>query len=199
VLIVRVVRLPYQAPTRPPWFRRHPALAVGVAVVVFCVVLWLRLLLDDPGQLVELFYALPVALLTVTHGRRGGALAGLLVSGLLVLGGIVDPTSLNLLGWCGRLLALLLLAGLLGDATDRLRRAEARQLRLEQVAQRQRDAAEVNDALVQSLSAAKWALEAGDLERGLRIITETGGRAQQLVTDLLRDADDARTTQPPRR
>ena len=83
--------------------------------------------------------------------------------------------------------ALILLGGLLGDAADRLRRSEAALRRLEAAAQRHRDAAEINDSIVQRVAAAKWALEAGRPERALDIIADTIEIAQELVAELLRD------------
>jgi hypothetical protein len=182
-----------------PWFRRRPRRAVAVAVAVFGAVLALRLTVGDPAEPVNLLYSLPIALLAVAGGRRGGLLGGVLAAALLASWAVLDRVQLSPLGWCGWLLPLLLLGGLLGDATDRLRGSQTELLRLETAAQRHRDAAEVNDGLVQGLTAAKWSLEAGDLDRGLQIITETSTRAQALVSELLRGVDRPRTTLPPRR
>jgi hypothetical protein len=77
---------------------------------------------------------------------------------------------------------------LLGDALDGLRRAEASRIRLAEAERRHREAVQLNDTIVQSLSAAKWALESEDLDAGLEIVTETLGRSQQLVSDLIRGA-----------
>jgi hypothetical protein len=97
--------------------------------------------------------------------------------------------ELSPLGWASRLTPLLLLGYLLGDAVARLRRAESARLRLEDAARRHRDAVQLNDSIVQSLSAAKWALEGGDLEGGLQIVTETLHLGNQLVSDLIRSTD----------
>ena len=106
---------------------------------------------------------------------------------LLVLWSAISNASLTPLGWLTRIGPLLLLGLLLGDALDRLRRAEAERLRLSESERRHRDAVQLNDTIVQSLSAAKWALEAGDLDGGLEIVTGTLGQSQQLVSDLIRD------------
>ena len=93
------------------------------------------------------------------------------------------------IGWATRIVPLLLLGVLLGDAFDRLRRAQVERIRLLEAERRHREAVQLNDTIVQSLSAAKWALEAHDLEGGLEIVTDTLDRSQQLVSDLIRGAE----------
>jgi len=92
------------------------------------------------------------------------------------------------LGWIARIAPLLLLGLLLGDAMDRLRRAEATRIRLEEAERRHREAVQLNDTIVQSLSAAKWALEGSDLAAGLAIVDETLIQSNRLVSDLIRGA-----------
>jgi hypothetical protein len=46
-------------------------------------------------------------------------------------------------------------------------------------------AVEINDTLVQRAAMAKWALEAGDVERALAILEETVDVGQRLVTALI--------------
>ena len=105
---------------------------------------------------------------------------------------MVESADLTALGWVSRAVPLLLLGGLLGNAVDRLRVSETRRHHLEEVAVRQRQAAEINDTIVQGLAAAKWSLEAGQLTRGLEVVDETLGIAHRLVNELLGDADEPR-------
>jgi hypothetical protein len=66
---------------------------------------------------------------------------------------------------------------------------------------RHRDAIEINDSVVQALVAAKWALEVGNVERGLDAVSDALGTAQQLVADLLGDSvqpSDAQFRSQPR-
>ena len=172
-----------------PWFLSRPRLTVGVAVALYVMVLGLRFVVDSPQDPITLLFCLPIALLAVAFGLRTGLLAGLVGIFLVGLWVLVEHLSLSFLGWSSRVVPMLLLGILLGDAVDRLRRSEAERHRLEAVAQRHRDAVEFNDSVVQGLSAAKWALEAGREERGLKIITETLDAAQELISGLLRDAD----------
>jgi hypothetical protein len=77
------------------------------------------------------------------------------------------------------------------DVTDRREAGEVRRELAVAVA-RHRDAIEINDSVVQALAAAKWALEVGNVERGLDAVSDALGTAQQLVADLLGDS-----VQPP--
>lgn len=81
--------------------------------------------------------------------------------------------------------------GAVQDVTDRREAGEVRRELAVAVA-RHRDAIEINDSVVQALAAAKWALEVGDVERGLAAVADALGTAQQLVADLLGDS-----VQPP--
>lgn len=172
-----------------PWFRERPALTVGVAAVLFVAVFVVRLLVGDVDDAVNLLYALPVALVALAFGRNAGIEAGLLAVVLVGAWVVIDDVDLSPLGWASRVVPLLLLGGLLGDASDRLAMADARHRALEAAAQRHRDATEVNDTLIQGMAAAKWALEAGRHESGLSTLTQTLELGHELVSKLLREAD----------
>jgi hypothetical protein len=101
----------------------------------------------------------------------------------------VGGIELSFWGWVTSAAPMLLLGGLLGHAADQLRRSEAERNRLMTAAQRHRDAVEFNDRIVQELAAAKWALEADHPDRGLDILTNTVNAAEDMVSQMLRDAD----------
>jgi hypothetical protein len=172
-----------------PWFRRWPAATVGVASALFLGIFVVRVTVGSPEDAVSMLFVLPIALLAVGFGLRGGVVAGLVGTCLIATWAVLDDISFSAIGWASRVTPLLLLGGLLGYAVDRLRRAEDEQLALELAAARQRDAIEINDMIVQGISAAKWALEAGDTDRALAIVEETSRHGHQLVSELLRDAD----------
>jgi K+-sensing histidine kinase KdpD len=172
-----------------PWFWRSSTLAVVVAVALFLVVFVVRLTVGDATDAINMLYTLPIALLALAFGLRAGALAGAASVALIVGWVLVDDVALTPLGWASRVIPMLLLGLVLGDASDRLRRAEDERRTLEQAAQRHRDAVEINDTLVQGMTAAKWALEAGRLEAGLGTLDETLKLGHQLVSKLLREAD----------
>ncbi|GAB2696501.1 hypothetical protein [Thalassiella azotivora] len=172
-----------------PWFRGRPLAAVVVVAALFAGVLGLRFAIGTADDALALLYALPIALVAVAFGFRAGVAAGALGIALVVLWVLVEGVELSALGWVARAAPLLLLGGLLGDATDRLRASETRRRALEVAAERHRDAVEINDTVVQGMAAAKWALEAGQHERGLQLLSDTITQAQQLVSELLREAD----------
>lgn len=76
------------------------------------------------------------------------------------------------------------------DVTER-KAAELSRLKLERMRVSKRQALELNDAIVQGLAVAKMFLENGDPDRGLAAVTNTLGRAKQIVSELLRDINQA--------
>lgn len=179
------VQAPYQ-----PWFNRHPALALAGIAALFVLVTVLRLALGSDAMVgVTLFYVVPVSLAALAWGRAGGALAAGVAVALVALWVLVSDADLSLLGWSARLVPIVLTALLLGDASDRLRRAEEIHLRQLERELLHRQAVEVNDSLLQGMSAAKWALEAGNDELGVRALDDTIRAGQALVSELIREAE----------
>jgi signal transduction histidine kinase len=173
-----------------PWFRAHPRWAAAVVALLFVGVFVTRLLADEsPRDAAGLLYVLPVALAAMSFGRRGGLAAGLFGVSLVVAWALVQDFDLTWLGWVSRVVPLLLLGGLLGDATERLEAAQRREQELEAAARRHRDAAEISDSLIQGMTAARWALEADRPDVAITTLEDTVARGQRLVSDLLRDAD----------
>jgi glucose-6-phosphate-specific signal transduction histidine kinase len=174
---------------RDPWFRRHPAAALTVALALFVAVLTLRLVAGSPVDGFSMLYALPVALLASAFGLRGGALGGLGAVALIGVWAVTEHISLTVTGWTSRVVPLLLLGVLLGLAVDQARRAEMERRQLEGSALLHREAIEINDLLVQGLAAARLYFEGGDVETGRRILDDTIGQARDLVSGLIRRAD----------
>jgi len=174
---------------RDPWFRQHPATALIVGVALYAAVLTLRLVAGSPMDAFSMLYALPVALLASAFGLRGGALAGVGAVGLIALWAGAQHIALTPTGWTSRVVPLLLLGVLLGQATDQARRVEAERRQLEASALLHREAIEVNDLLVQGLAAARLYFEGGDVGTGRRILDETIAQARDLVSGLIRRAD----------
>jgi len=178
-----------RAQTVEPWFHRRLGLTIAVASALYAVVLGLQWLVAGPEP-ITLLFCFPIALLAVAFGLRAGLLAGLGGIVLVAVWASVGGVELSFWGWVTRAAPMLLLGVLLGHAADQLRRSEAERNRLMAAAQRHRDALEFNDRIVQELAAAKWALEAGRPERGLDILRNTVNAAEDMVSQMLRDADD---------
>ena len=184
------------SPPCDPWYRRHPSLALTIAVVLFVGVLALRMFHGSPVDGYSMLYALPAALVATTSGLRAGTVAGLVALGLSVLWALTQDVHLTPTGWASRMVPLLLLGVLVGQAADRERQAEAEHRRLETAALLHREAIEINDSLVQGMTAAKWSLETGQIETGKQILEQTLGEAHDLVSDLIRRAGMGARTEP---
>lgn len=89
-----------------------------------------------------------------------------------------------------------LLAALLFRAVDQIRRSERRRQRSASAALLHHQAIEVNDSLVQSMVAARWALESGRLEDGLSILDDTIAHGLNLVSTLLRTSGMGARSEP---
>jgi hypothetical protein len=93
--------------------------------------------------------------------------------------------------------AVLVLGVLLGEAVDALvgtnrvaQQADAGRRRPVPAALHHREAAAINDSLVQSVAMAKWALEAGKVALALDILQESIECGQRRVTALMNASDD---------
>jgi hypothetical protein len=186
--LARVKQATRHSEATGPWFYRRPGLTIAVAAGLYAGVLGLQWLVAGPDP-ITLLFCFPIALLAVAFGLRTGLLAGLGGIALVAVWASAGGGELSFWGWLTRATPMLLLGGLLGHAADQLHRSEAERNRLMAAAQRHRDAVDFNDRVVQELAAAKWALEAGYPERGLDIVTNTLGAAQDMVSQMLRDAD----------
>lgn len=184
------------APTahRPgPWFQSHRVLSLSVAGLLFAAISISKVYVDTTGAAMTILFVLPIALLAVTFGLRGG-LAGATLGFLLFAGFALfhDSGAHGVVGWLARATAMFLLGGLLGEATDRARMHEQRALyeqrrryELEVSARRQRAAMEINDSLIQGIAAAKWLAEDGHYEEALKLLGDTIERGERLVSAML--------------
>ncbi len=172
-----------------PWFSRRPGLALAGVLAMFVAIAAARLALgDDATVAITLLYVVPISLVALAWGRLPGAVASGVALALLVLWVVVAGVDLTPLGWAARAVPIVLVGLVLGDASDRLRRAE--QARVEQ-AEREllhRQAVEINDSLLQGMAAAKWALEAGRSDVGLERLSDAIASGQKLVSQLIRDS-----------
>lgn len=179
-----------------PWFSRRPTLALVVIGILYLAVFTLRVLAGTPVDAYSMLYVLPVALAATAFGGRAGVAAGLLAVVLIVTWTVIRDVTLSPSAWATRIIPILLLGYLLGSAMDRVRRAEADRRRMEIAALMHREAIEINDSLIQRMTAAKWALEAGRTESTERILTEAMADAQRLVSSLIRRAGMGQRTEP---
>jgi hypothetical protein len=168
-----------------PWFKARPRIALGVAGALFAAVVAAGASSISDHHDVSTLLVLPVALVALTVGLRLGLAAGLLGAVAGTLMSDLEPTSIDMLI---RSMPIVLLGGLLGYASDRLRDGAARERRAAAALLLQREAAEINDRVVQELAVVKWRLEAGDADAALELLTDTIDTAQALVSEMLRSA-----------
>lgn len=168
-----------------PWFWLRPALAVTVSVVLFLGIIVLRWTVGGAEDAISMLYVLPVALLALTFGLRVGVTSGVLAVSLLVLWVVTAGESLSAWGWLSRVTPLLLLGALVGESADHIRAAAEAERRAAEVRLLQREAAEINDRVLQQMAAAKWMLEAGNIDDGIDVLTSTMDTAQELVARML--------------
>ena len=176
-----------------PWYRSHGRAALITATILFVAVTGLHLLVNGTGQAVDILYALPIALLAVSFGLRGGlvgaAVGFALFAVVEVFHGVGD---IDVTGWVTRGAGLFLLGVLLGQAADQIEVAEHRTIAameerraLAERTRRQTEALEISDSIIQHLAVAKWMIEAGNPEAAITILTTTMATGERMVADLL--------------
>jgi len=176
-----------------PWYRLQPRNAIVVAVGLFVVVSVLQWFNDQSGQAIAVLYVLPVALLAVTLGERGGltgATAGFVLFAVFEIvhsSGDIDAT-----GWVVRVVTMFLLGGLLGRATDQVTVSQRdalveaqRRYQVEEVNHRYAEALEINDSLIQQIVVAKWMVEQGQPKPAAELLNVVITRGQRMVAGLL--------------
>jgi len=164
-----------------------------LAVVLFAGVTALQWFSDGAGEAIAVLYVLPIALVAVTTGLSGGlkaASAGFTLFSLFELThatGDIDAT-----GWVVRAVAMFLLGGLLGRATDLTNASEQaaldeqqRRHQAEEANHRYAEALEINDSIIQQMVAAKWMVERGQCSEALDLLSETITQGERVVAELL--------------
>jgi PAS domain S-box-containing protein len=107
-------------------------LAVLIAAgALFAATFALGFAVDDPGESAAVLFTLPIVLTAIKFGAWGGVGAAALTMGLLGLWDAAGQDHMPLLSYAGRAIAYLLLGGLLGNFSDRLRASHERVRRRE--------------------------------------------------------------------
>ncbi|HEY5108599.1 MAG TPA: hypothetical protein VII96_03220 [Acidimicrobiales bacterium] len=152
-----------------------------------------HIIVNGTGEAVDILYALPVALLAMSFGLRGGLIGAVIGFSLFAVVELVDGVGdIDATGWISRAAGLFLLGVLLGRATDQteagrvhaMAAAEERQ-RLEERARRQAEGLEISDSILQHLAVAKWMIESGQDEGAIEVLTSTMAAGQRMVAELL--------------
>ena len=176
-----------------PWYRARPRTALVLAAVLFVAVSLTRLLVNGAAEAVDILYSLPIALLAMTFGVRGGiAGAGVGFSLFAILEEVDGGGQIGAIGWVARATGMLLLGFLLGRATDQVEAGQRAVLeahdhrrRLQETARRQAEALEISDSVLQHLAAAKWMVEAGRNDEAIELLSSTIEKGQRIVSQQL--------------
>lgn len=102
------------------------AVVILTSFVLYAAILTWRLLSDSDGSGFALFYSLPIALLALRFGLRGGLVAALIAEGLFVLSALTVADYSGALPYVSRATAFFVLGGLVGYLSDRIAANEAR-------------------------------------------------------------------------
>lgn len=176
-----------------PWYRLRPVAALLVAAVIFAAISTLRWFHPGSGEALTVLFVLPIALMAVTFGLRGGLASATLGFAIFAMFALFHGNSgLDAEGWVVRGVAMFLLGGLLGRAIDQSRSSEqatlteqTRRCQVEDVNRRYVEAFELSDSILQHIAVAKWMLEQGRSGEAAEILGATIERGQRMVAGLL--------------
>jgi signal transduction histidine kinase len=100
---------------------RRRRVVVAVAAALFAGAFAARLAVQDPSALLANFYTVPIAVLAIEFGLRGG-LAGAVVGFTLVVAwGEIENVDVGVLGYVSRAAVFVVVGGLVGRFSERLR------------------------------------------------------------------------------
>jgi signal transduction histidine kinase len=173
---------------------------IAIATVLFAAAFAVRLAVDDPSALLANFYSVPIAVLAIEFGVRGGLIGAAVGFTLVVAWGEVQDVDVGALGYVSRAAVFVVVGGLVGRFSERLRAdVLARQRAQRELSMYAGELEAANERLAQSVlrleAFAQIAREVGgetDLSRVLSLILQHGREiigARELVV-FLRDGDE---------
>jgi len=176
-----------------PWYRSNRRAALATASGLFVVVTIAHAIANGTGEAVDILYALPVALLAMSFGLRGGLVGAVIGFTLFAIIELADGVGdIDATGWITRAAGLFVLGALLGGATDQIESGQLRSLAeqeerqvLAERARRQSEGLEISDTILQHLAVAKWMVEIGKNDEAIEILTSTLATGERMVAGLL--------------
>jgi signal transduction histidine kinase len=105
----------------PTGLPRRRRAVVALALALFAATFAARLAVDDPGALLANFFTIPIAILAIEFGLRGGLIAAALALALVVTWGEVKNLDVGMLGYVSRAAVFVVVGGLVGRFAERLR------------------------------------------------------------------------------
>jgi PAS domain S-box-containing protein len=108
---------------------KRPRLAVAIAAGLFAAILLLRFVAGTAGDAVSFLYLIPIVIVAIATGERGGLIAGAIGFGLAAGWAWLEGAEVTPLGYVVRAGVFLLIADLVGRFATALRALEAESAR----------------------------------------------------------------------
>ncbi|HEX5375793.1 MAG TPA: diguanylate cyclase [Solirubrobacterales bacterium] len=99
------------------------------AALLFGAIFAVRATVGTVGDAISFLYVIPVVIVAVSAGFRGGLVAGTVAFALSSLGSVVEQLPISPVGYVNRAIVFLFIGGLVGRFADRLRALEAESAR----------------------------------------------------------------------
>ncbi|MDQ6820392.1 MAG: diguanylate cyclase [Actinomycetota bacterium] len=96
----------------------HRRLTTTIALAVFAVVLGLRIAIDDPSELVGLFFVIPIALIAIEFGLLGGLAMAVTAALTIAIWSVLSSTNLSAVGYITRIVTFVVLGGVVGRLAE---------------------------------------------------------------------------------
>jgi signal transduction histidine kinase len=114
-----IERLRATAPQPPSATKR--AAIVATAALLFATAFTARVVINDPDALLANFYIIPVAVLAIEFGVRGGLLGAAVAEALVPAWSVINSVHVHPLGYIARGAAFVMTAVVVGRFSERLR------------------------------------------------------------------------------
>lgn len=156
---------------------------VPIAIAGFIIIFVLRLVTPDPAEGVLFLMVLPISLLALEDGFRGGLIGAAVALVSLFAWMAINDVSLSALGSATRITLFLGTALGMGALARQRDRRIVRMQQLHLRADRHDDALRMNERVLQNLAVAKMATEMGEHERALPALEDALQSVRSLVSE----------------
>jgi signal transduction histidine kinase len=114
-----IERLRASAP--PPASAAKRVAIVAIATLLFAAAFTARIVINDPDALLANFYIIPVAVLAIEFGTRGGLIGAAVAEALVPAWSVINDVHVHPLGYIARGAAFVITALVVGRFSERLR------------------------------------------------------------------------------
>jgi hypothetical protein len=139
-----------------------------MACVLYAAIVALLFAVSDPVQAASVLFVIPIALLALSDGVRGGAAGALLATVLVAIWVLTDDIGLTALGWFSRVSSFAVVGLLVGRLGERY-------------------AGELHDRVVQSLVVASYQMRDGGDARAA--VDSALAGAREIISQRLGDVE----------